>query len=539
MKHLLIILISSLCFAAAYGKGQPRPDLIPGLTPLNAYQLVEKGEDLAAEGDADSALLCFTMAAKKATEKGDKMKRNDGYDAVNAYLSQFHVYFQFYNDYATALKALNSADEIRDRMKLNASAIDFYYAVLYHTIGEQNNSDELKRKAFDLYKKAYQQSLNEDAIHLTHNAFSNIILSEYVTENLDTLERLHKEYVTLPSDSLSEEVRWFNTEMYDAMRVSKSNPSESLAILDRIISNPKLPKDRYRPYVLYTKAQIQSGNGDIPGAIASLRQIESEMEEESSQDIMMTIYHQLYKLFEKTGDKVTAAEYYLKYGDLKEKVASFTQMRNLHSVEMQRDIDRIQTDLDNERSRSQTLLYIIIGIGILICIGATVWILLYRANRKVKDSTGELFKKNVELLEAEKNLYEVNEEKKPEVEDKDLSRLQEIAEQVKTVLATSDEIWKEDFSASRMAELAGCGYTLLSQAINGPMGTSFHQLIADTRIKEICRRINAGNEYDNLTIDALASTVGIKSRTTFTSAFKRVTGMTPSVYVKLARQSRN
>ena len=42
--------------------------------------------------------------------------------------------------------------------------------------------------------------------------------------------------------------------------------------------------------------------------------------------------------------------------------------------------------------------------------------------------------------------------------------------------------------------------------------------------------------YGNITIQAIAEEVGYKSSTSFIQAFKKLVGMTPSVYQNLSRQ---
>ncbi len=66
------------------------------------------------------------------------------------------------------------------------------------------------------------------------------------------------------------------------------------------------------------------------------------------------------------------------------------------------------------------------------------------------------------------------------------------------------------------------------------MGCSFSILLSDARVKEACRRMNANAGLKHLTIEAIANEVGFKSRVTFLTAFKRVTGLTPTEYRKIA-----
>ena len=50
-------------------------------------------------------------------------------------------------------------------------------------------------------------------------------------------------------------------------------------------------------------------------------------------------------------------------------------------------------------------------------------------------------------------------------------------------------------------------------------------------------RIEADKER-RLTIEAIANEVGFKSRTTFTTAFKHFTGLTPTDYIRMSKEDK-
>jgi AraC-like DNA-binding protein len=68
---------------------------------------------------------------------------------------------------------------------------------------------------------------------------------------------------------------------------------------------------------------------------------------------------------------------------------------------------------------------------------------------------------------------------------------------------------------------------------------TFSILLGNHRVKEACRRISEeGERYTTLTIEAIASGVGFKSRTAFINAFKREVGLTPSEYMRMANSEK-
>ena len=76
----------------------------------------------------------------------------------------------------------------------------------------------------------------------------------------------------------------------------------------------------------------------------------------------------------------------------------------------------------------------------------------------------------------------------------------------------------------------------ISRAIAACAHCDLKALLSQYRIREACRRINDVEHYGNYTIEAIAKSVGVTSRTSFVQNFKRQTGLTPSAYLKMARQ---
>ena len=79
----------------------------------------------------------------------------------------------------------------------------------------------------------------------------------------------------------------------------------------------------------------------------------------------------------------------------------------------------------------------------------------------------------------------------------------------------------------------------VSQVINEKAGCNFNNLINEYRIKEACRRMNDTEQYGKYTIEAISTSVGFKSRSTFLLQFKRVTGLTPSEYQRAQKSGKS
>ena len=172
-------------------------------------------------------------------------------------------------------------------------------------------------------------------------------------------------------------------------------------------------------------------------------------------------------------------------------------------------------------------------------------VLLYRNYREVKEKNAQLFQKVQEqlaVIEEKKALLLQAPQPLPQVEKPkyqknaiDETTKSELLHRIFFVMESSADIYDTDFSLQRLAELVEGNPNYVSQVINEKYKQNFNALLNEYRIREACRRINDREHYGNQTLDSIAEGVGIRARSTFVTAFKKFTGMTPSAYQKLAK----
>jgi YesN/AraC family two-component response regulator len=139
---------------------------------------------------------------------------------------------------------------------------------------------------------------------------------------------------------------------------------------------------------------------------------------------------------------------------------------------------------------------------------------------KIEDLTKKLSEREVAARQKYEN-SSLDEEDKRVIIDK-----------ITAVMEGSDEIFSTEFSLNRLAELVGSNYKYVSQVINEYYDQNFNNFINQYRIKEACKRIDNHGQYANMTIEAIANSVGFRSRSAFFTSFKRITGLTPSEYLR-------
>lgn len=107
----------------------------------------------------------------------------------------------------------------------------------------------------------------------------------------------------------------------------------------------------------------------------------------------------------------------------------------------------------------------------------------------------------------------------------------EIQNLVKDFFEVKKGYRRADLSLSILAHEISSTTNKLSWVLNNSYEKTFYELVNEYRVAEFAKRIEK-NEHKELTLIALAREVGFNSKSTFYKAFKKITKMTPSEYIK-------
>jgi AraC-like DNA-binding protein len=100
-------------------------------------------------------------------------------------------------------------------------------------------------------------------------------------------------------------------------------------------------------------------------------------------------------------------------------------------------------------------------------------------------------------------------------------------QKLKLVMDSQKPYLKPSFSLPDLAKQLNLSVHVLSQVINDGLGKSFFEMLADYRIEEAKKLLI---EQSNIKIEEIAEQVGYNSKSSFNTAFKKITGKTPSEY---------
>jgi AraC-like DNA-binding protein len=109
-----------------------------------------------------------------------------------------------------------------------------------------------------------------------------------------------------------------------------------------------------------------------------------------------------------------------------------------------------------------------------------------------------------------------------------------LSKQLAKIMKDTRPFLQPDYSLGDLAGAVGVPPYKLSAHINQASGNNFNDYLNRWRIN-YCIELAEANKLENLNLLGIAKKCGFRNRNTFSTAFKRVTGKTPSEYFRAAR----
>lgn len=505
-------------------------------TPIE--DVYQQGMDYLKKGETDKALACLTVVTSRNYDKmNDKERKIYDYALNNA-----GAIAMMRSDYLMAFsqftKALDSADDsVSYRTHNNIAGIYIYY-----------NDYDNARKHLDL---AYDIGVKQRDWSSVYNTIQNILDLNWDMDSLHNSMTLIEDFRKLsiaPKDSNY----MFISHICNGME-SLNHREYSVAIghFSRAINAARnLPfKENYEVpnYMYIAKAYMEMG--DYNKALENLKICEKKSMESESLDMLITTYRCMYLCHLRSGDLSNAHSAKFRYMELKDSINNANEYGKIKDMEFFYESNKYEKQLQqltSEKKVRGTVTWAI-GLGLLLTL-SFLGLSIYQ-NRKLTENNKDLFKKNVALikyqeyaerLELEKN-KEDGDSKIPDHERYKSSNLtvegkEILLGRIRRVMHTPSEFCQEDFTVDKLAMLVDSNTKYVSQVINEKLGKNFNTLLNEQRINEVCKRLIDTANNGNKTNDAIAEEVGFKSRSHFIRTFKKITGLTPTQYQRMAKE---
>lgn len=270
-------------------------------------------------------------------------------------------------------------------------------------------------------------------------------------------------------------------------------------------------------------------HGPVDSALYWLHRYENLVAGSGSGVYIANAQQMLLRVYIATGDRDKALEYCKKYvatiDSLVDTGNFITVSSKAERAAEEEDRSHIE-DLEITVSKQKLLLFAIAG---LVIAGAIVW--FWR--RRIRHDRKLLFDRNREIAILESGAPGTPPDTTPEQHEWNelMARIEETASRPETFC-------DPDFSLAELAKLVGSNTRYVSQAINETKGENFRSYINRFRIREARNRLTNDARYEHLTIQSIGESVGFRSVSNFNIAFKKMTGMTPSLYQKMTLEEK-
>lgn len=557
---LLLLTVILICAVAGIAMAIPDSEQYVRWQKLTSAELMKRGAAFEKDGEHDKALTCYSIVEDRWSAD---MSRAETEQCVEAIIKKWAICYYRYYDYASALECLTRAEEIVGESGLKIPYVSMQLGIFYHNIHEQYGDTDAGRLAYSYYKTGFA-----DAV-ATRDEYLDIIASNLfeLANQIDSLGNLTGEIETYRGLKPEKETpkRIYNLRMLDGMLKFREGQPDAAASIFRSLA-ASAPADgnmlRYKLMAHLNLGRVLKAEGKFGPAVSQLKEAVAIAERDSIKDMQIAFYDVIAACLRAQGDPVGALEYDNRALRLKNELVNFSDLTRVNSRQTARKIDRLQQHVkDMETRRRQHLFIIAVAVAFMIVL-LVFALILFNRNRRLGESNSKLYGRTVDMLrqsqqegdarrEFERQIEELNRrlseaEKPVEAEDavkyrrSSLDDSQKIAlmNTIMSVMENTSEYLNPDFSVERLAELAGSRQKHVSQVINEKRGCNFNTFVNEFRVGEACRRISDAGAYGHLTLDAISQEVGFRSRSTFVNAFKQITGLTPSNYLKIARKGK-
>ena len=523
---------------------------------LSPEQLMEMADkDFTDGGSKDTALMCYTIVANRYERS---MSRQHKMQCKDANMRLWSIYFYDFYDYPKCFDCLTRANEIATEAGILDANIYLGFGCMYQTISEECNNYDLGTTAFKYYKRALATGIKTHDDRHTDMASTDVLAMAHVQGGLPLIDDIWQNYLQLPEAGETWILRRYNKMLYQAFsNVEQRRYDQAIKVYDDQLQ--LIDTTQYSRLIYFThveKAKVHAMKGDYRRAIEALKQSERIAVDLEMKDCKLEVFQMLAQYYQQSGDHAARQHYYDQYTQLKDTLTNYQQLASVSEMEYRNELKGMEQEMSEIKHHREVMSYVtMVSLGFLMALLVLLY-LVYRKNRELKHSNQSLYQKNVEMLRAEEEerrmRRQLQDKETPaataddadnEVKYKSSHLTDEDKEQllsrIQQVMENSDEIFSPDFSLERLAMLSGSRYKYVSQVINEYYEQNFNNFLNSFRIKEACKRMRDLDNYGNYTIEAISESVGFKSRSTFVTSFKRITGLTPSQYQRMAREEAN
>lgn len=448
------------------------------------------------------------------------------------------------SDYNTALSCFLKYVQMEEgyARKDTSDLLDTYY-----NIGGIYSVYQDFAQALDIYESGFQLSKAARNAGMQFKFLNNMIGASCNIGKVDYAERLNKKVKDLRGvDRGTQQFYYYFNNGFIAG--SRDRQAEKILWMNKAIATANahhLP-NKLKVYPYSEIYQSYEKLGQLRQALDALLRYDTLAHEINRQSgphnsnafayLLVDCYKGLMRIYTKMGNKEKALHYqneFFRYNDSLLNLNEYSKIKNQHL-----NYENRQTQLIIS-SQQKTILYqkiCLVMLAILVMTAVAAIIIIKRQRKVLYDTNIALYDRNNELVEAKRDATPSSPTSdEPALPSKPAAVNERLLQDIIEALKDERNFCNPDFSLSALAQIVGSNTNYVSQAINTSFNKNFRTLLNEHRIKEAMRRMKDNAEYSNYSIQGISESVGFKSASNFIAAFKKMTGMTPSLYQRLSK----
>ncbi len=509
------------------------------LSTLSITELMARGQYFLQEKMmVDSALVCYSIVSNREHDK--KLNREELHLIARAKNNLGYIYGAHYYDYPKSYENLNRAIQLSEEYGFDDIS-SYAYMNLASTMKGRNDlfgDDSFSTEVFENTKMAFNKAVQAKEWNVAVTCLFNALAMMNENDDIHSIKSELDRFERLQSiDSIE---MWQCTRMF-CEGVQAYYAGQYQQALDYYVKMEheahRLLTNRQQCILMAMNQQsvVFAAMHRYQDAIAILKKIERIAQETGLESDLIDAYHSMVDVYNAMGNHQQASTFEYKYLKARDEFIKKSNAEKLEKArfldEMRRVNDQVAViDQKRERAHQLSLMMSVIAAIILLAL-----VLLVRSYLKQRNYIRHLYEKNVQLLATSEVIpqstvvgsvepNELHDESAPKYQGTTLDQesKERLFARIKQVMDDIHIICQPD-------------YKYVSQVVNEYYGKSFKQVLNEQRVREACRQLNDTEQFGHLTIEAIAANLGFNSRSNFTVTFKRITGISPSVFLKMAK----
>lgn len=577
MSRILSVIIALFSVLTVYADTGKYDELLQKTTGLSDEQIIKMADRCMSRHSVDDAMVLYMVVASRPS---NNLTDTQVSSRVKANLKAGDVHYSKGN-YSNALRYYVTGLKLSEKSDKHP-----YLAVLYKNMGNVYNMFQDFEKGQSLYMSGLKEARRVRDNETAYKLLQNLVGVCLNLGNVKAARRYYEQSMATPH-KVTEESEYMDHYIPALLLKQEGKLNQSVLKFRELLARADRENldARYKCSVSGEIGRIYLENGQQDSAVYYLSRVKDIAQANSILYQYTESLKLLYSLLDECGEYAKASELKNRYLELKDSIYNqrqFDMAKNQQFLYEMEKTEKAIAELNDKQTRSALLisrqrivLWSVVGA---VALALLLLYYFYRQKKKLGQSYRNLYEihrrmvaDHKEYREKQTALIRENEELQaaldrlsgqsvqscsegvshdevilavhpvaddPKYERSALTQLQRdrLANDISKVMESQQPFCSSDFSLTTLAALVDSNSKYVSQVINDVFKKNFSTFVNEYRVNLACERLTDQANFGHYSMNGIGDSVGFKTGATFTTVFKKMTGITPSVYQKMSRQ---